>query len=52
MPQKDTWYKTTLAWMSFGYETQIPPMYTAAFFNAIANGGEIDETLSRRRGTQ
>lgn len=41
MPQKDTWYKTTLAWMSFGYETQIPPMYTAAFFNAIANGGKL-----------
>ena len=41
MPNKDTWYKTTLAWMSFGYETQIPPMYTAAFFNAIANGGKL-----------
>ncbi len=35
------WYNTTLAWMSFGYETQIPPMYTVAFFNAIANGGRF-----------
>ena len=33
------WYNTTLAWMSYGYETQIPPIYTLAFFNAIANGG-------------
>ncbi len=41
MPKKETWYGTTLAWMSFGYETQIPPMYTAAFFNAIANGGKL-----------
>lgn len=41
MPQKNTWYGTTLAWMSFGYETQIPPMYTIAFFNAIANGGKL-----------
>lgn len=35
------WYGTTLAWMSFGYETQIPPIYTLAFFNAIANGGKL-----------
>ena len=31
------WSKTTLPWMSFGYETQIPPIYTLAFYNAIAN---------------
>lgn len=41
MPQKDTWYGTTLAWMSFGYETSIPPIYTAAIFNAIANNGKL-----------
>ena len=35
----DRWYNTTLGWMSYGYETQIPPIYTLAFFNAIANGG-------------
>ena len=33
------WSKTTLPWMSFGYETQIPPIYTLTFFNAIANDG-------------
>jgi cell division protein FtsI (penicillin-binding protein 3) len=36
-----TWYKTTLPWMSFGYETQIPPIYTLTFFNAIANDGKM-----------
>lgn len=35
------WSKTSLPWMSFGYETQIPPIYTLNFFNAIANGGKM-----------
>jgi cell division protein FtsI (penicillin-binding protein 3) len=35
------WSKTTLPWMSIGYETQIPPIYTLAFFNAIANNGKL-----------
>lgn len=35
------WSKTTLPWMSFGYETQIPPINTLAFFNAIANDGTM-----------
>ncbi|MBN2766231.1 MAG: transpeptidase family protein [Paludibacteraceae bacterium] len=35
------WSKTTLPWMSIGYETQIPPIYTLAFFNAIANDGRM-----------
>lgn len=35
------WSKTTLPWMSFGYETQIPPISTLAFFNAIANDGKM-----------
>ncbi|MDR0427874.1 MAG: transpeptidase family protein [Dysgonamonadaceae bacterium] len=42
---KDTnvqyWSKSTLPWMSFGYETQIPPIYTLTFFNAIANNGKL-----------
>lgn len=33
------WNKTALPWMSIGYETQIPPIYTLAFYNAIANDG-------------
>ncbi|MCD7924438.1 MAG: transpeptidase family protein [Bacteroides sp.] len=39
MPNKDNWSKTALAWMSIGYETQVPPINTLAFYNAIANNG-------------
>jgi len=35
------WSKTTLPWMSIGYETQIPPIYTLAYYNAIANKGKL-----------
>jgi cell division protein FtsI (penicillin-binding protein 3) len=35
------WSRSTLPWMSFGYETQIPPRYTLSFFNAIANDGKL-----------
>jgi len=35
------WSKTSLPWMSIGYETQIPPIYTLAFYNAIANNGKL-----------
>lgn len=35
------WSKTSLPWMSFGYETQIPPIYILNFFNAIANNGKM-----------
>jgi len=40
-PEDRQWSKTTLPWMSFGYEVQIPPIYTLAFFNAIANEGKM-----------
>lgn len=47
MPKKNSrgqwlnWSKTTLAWMSIGYETQVPPISTLAFYNAIANDGRM-----------
>lgn len=48
MPKKDArgkqyvnWSKTTLPWMSIGYETQVPPISTLTFYNAIANGGKM-----------
>ena len=48
MPQKDkrgkqyvNWSKTALPWMSIGYETQVPPISTLTFYNAIANGGRM-----------
>ena len=48
MPRKDktgkhwaNWSKTALAWMSIGYETQVPPISTLTFYNAIANNGRM-----------
>ena len=38
-PNETNWYRTTLPWMSIGYETKIPPINIVAFYNAIANGG-------------
>ena len=39
---KDRYFaKTTLPWMSIGYETQIPPIYILNFYNAIANNGKM-----------
>ncbi len=35
------WSKTTLPWMSIGYETQIAPINTVTFYNAIANNGKM-----------
>lgn len=39
MPDKNNWSRTALAWMSIGYETQVPPINTLTFYNAIANNG-------------
>lgn len=39
MPNKNNWSRTALAWMSIGYETQVPPINTLTFYNAIANNG-------------
>ena len=48
MPKKDktgrqwlNWSDTALPWMSIGYETQVPPISTLTFYNAIANGGKM-----------
>ena len=48
MPKKDkrgkqyvNWSKTTVPWMSIGYETQVPPISTVTFYNAIANNGKM-----------
>jgi cell division protein FtsI (penicillin-binding protein 3) len=35
------WSRTSLPWMSFGYEVRIPPIQTLAFYNAIANDGKM-----------
>lgn len=48
MPKKNpngrgysNWSKTTLPWMSIGYESLLPPISTLAFYNAIANNGKF-----------
>lgn len=38
-PKERYFAKTTLPWMSIGYETMIPPIYMLNFYNAIANNG-------------
>jgi cell division protein FtsI (penicillin-binding protein 3) len=35
------WSRLSLPQMAYGYETQVPPIYTLTFFNAIANGGRM-----------
>lgn len=35
------WYGTTLPWMSIGYELKITPLQLLAFYNGIANDGEV-----------
>lgn len=39
--QYTNWSNTALAWMSIGYETQVPPISTLTFYNAIANDGKM-----------
>ena len=39
--QYENWSKTALPWMSIGYETQLPPISTVTFYNAIANNGRM-----------
>ncbi len=39
--KSNPWSKTTLPWMSFGYESRIPPIYLLMFYNAIANEGKM-----------
>lgn len=38
---KENWYGTSLAWMSYGYGVSITPLQTLAIYNAVANGGEM-----------
>ena len=40
-PNSSSWSKTSLPWMSFGYEVQVPAIQTLAFYNAIANNGKM-----------
>lgn len=37
--KRQTWYGTSLPWMSIGYELTITPLQTLTYYNAIANNG-------------
>lgn len=36
-----SWDRVDLSRMVYGYSTAIPPLYTCAFYNAVANGGRF-----------
>ena len=40
-PGSKGWSGISLAWMSHGYEVSLTPLQTLAFYNAIANDGEL-----------
>ena len=40
-PGDKGWSGISLAWMSHGYEVALTPLQTLAYYNAIANGGEL-----------
>lgn len=40
-PGNKGWSGISLAWMSHGYEVSLTPLQTLAFYNAIANDGEM-----------
>ncbi|MBC5862481.1 penicillin-binding protein [Flavobacterium turcicum] len=40
-PTDKNWSRVSLPWMAFGYGVHITPMQTLAFYNAVANDGEM-----------
>ena len=38
---KKHWSKTSLPWMSIGYELRLPPLQILTLYNAVANGGKM-----------
>jgi len=42
---KRHWNDAALAKMSFGYESEITPLQTLAFYNAVANGGKMIQPI-------
>jgi cell division protein FtsI (penicillin-binding protein 3) len=38
---KENWHRTTLPWMSIGYELLLTPLQTLNFYNTIANNGRM-----------
>lgn len=40
-PKSRTWSKTSLPWMSFGYEVAVSPLQTLMLYNSVANDGKM-----------
>jgi cell division protein FtsI (penicillin-binding protein 3) len=40
-PSDKNWSNISLPWMAFGYGVSVTPMQTLAFYNAVANNGEM-----------
>jgi cell division protein FtsI (penicillin-binding protein 3) len=40
-PGTNTWYGTSLPWISIGYESKLNPIHTLTLYNAVANQGKM-----------
>ncbi len=40
-PGDADWWGTSLAWMSYGYESKMTPLQILTFYNAVANNGKM-----------
>ena len=44
-PSDKKWSRLTLPWMAFGYDVSVTPLQTLAYYNAVANNGEMVKPL-------
>lgn len=44
-PSDKKWSRLTLPWMAFGYNVSVTPLQTLAYYNAVANNGEMVKPL-------
>lgn len=44
-PTDPKWSRVTLPWMAFGYGVSVTPLQTLAYYNAVANNGEMVKPL-------
>ena len=44
-PQDPSWSGISLPWMSIGYEVELAPIHTLAFYNAVANNGKLIQPI-------
>ncbi len=44
-PEDPSWSGISLPWMSIGYELELAPIHTLAFYNAVANDGKLIQPI-------